>query len=94
MHEPNHDLLEQLKNDYQQIPIPKELDMMIQNTLERDANERRRQKRLHTWRNIALTAAAVAALFVGSHSPGQCAWSQHPGGSLHLRRLSRGRKQF
>ena len=66
MHEPNHDLLEQLKNDYQQIPIPKELDTMIQNTLERDANERRRQKRLHTWRNIALTAAAVAALFVGS----------------------------
>ena len=46
MHEPNHDLLEQLKNDYQQIPIPKELDTMIQNTLERDANERRRQKRL------------------------------------------------
>ena len=66
MNEPNHNSLEQLKNDYQQIPIPKELDTMIKNTLEQEASERRRQNRLHTWRNIALTAAAVAAVFIAS----------------------------
>lgn len=66
MNEPNHNPLEQLKNDYQQIPIPKELDTMIKNTLEQEASERRRQNRLHTWRNIALTAAAVAAVFIAS----------------------------
>lgn len=66
MNEPNHNPLEQLKNDYQQIPIPKELDTMIKNTLEQEASERRRQNRLHTWRNTALTAAAVAAVFIAS----------------------------
>lgn len=66
MNELKQNPLEQLKNDYQQIPIPKELDIMIKNTLERNSNEHRRQKRLHTWRNIALTAAAVAAVFIGS----------------------------
>ncbi len=66
MNDSNRNPLEQLKKDYQQIPIPKELDTMIKQTIERDASERRRQKRLHTWRNIALTAAAVIAVFIGS----------------------------
>ncbi len=66
MNDSNRNPLEQLKKDYQQIPIPKELDTMIKQTIERDASERRRQKRLHTWRNIALTAAAVIAVFISS----------------------------
>lgn len=58
--------LDRLQNEYQQIPIPEELTTMIKNTIQREAQETRTRKRRSIWRNAALTAAAAAAVFVGS----------------------------
>lgn len=66
MHESKQNPLEHLKKAYQEQSIPLELDARIKSAIEQDARESRRQKLSHTWRSIALTAAAIAAVFVAS----------------------------
>ena len=56
------DPLKALKEQYDQIPIPKELDSMITQALQQD-RQRLRRTRI---RNTCLSAACVCALFIGS----------------------------